>query len=274
MLAPTEGREKMRIFLAGLAIFTCLVHQAHADLVSIPLPDGGTLQAQLYRPAEPRSDAPAVVMLHGCGGPYPVRDDGWRDLFLRQGRVVLMPLSFASRGLGSQCAHPDAVASPYNVRRGDTIASVQWLTEQNFTPKGGVVVMGFSHGGSTVLAASEAMPDGLVRGYVALYPGCGVTSRRRDWHPHAPLAIFIGALDDWTLPKYCRDLADKQPTGAVRLTLYPDSYHDFDAPVAVRTREGTAGTTVHVGGNPTARAAVYLDAPAFIDALPPVAGTR
>ncbi len=260
--------------LCAFLLLAVGVAAAKAEPVSISLPDGSVLKAELYRPAKPRPDAAAIILLHGCGGLYPERDNGWRDTFLLDGRFVLMPLSFLSRGLGSQCTHPDAIASPYTVRRDDTIAAAHWLNAQSFTPAGGIVVMGFSHGGSTVLAAADAMPEGLVRGYVALYPGCGVISRRSDWHPRAPLAIFMGASDDWTLPRYCRQMVDKQPPGAVQLTLYPDSYHDFDAPTPVRTREGNAGTTVHVGLNAAARTAVYESAPAFINALPPLAGSK
>ena len=264
----------MRNWLCALMLIVITARAAGAEPVRIPLADGSQLQAELYRPAKPRPEAAAVILLHGCGGYYPDRDNAWRDTFLLQGRVVLMPFSFASRGLGSQCATPDGAASPYPVRRDDTIAAVRWLTAQSFTPPGGVVVMGFSHGGSTVLAAADAMPEGLVRGYVALYPGCGVISRRAEWHSGAPMAIFMGALDDWTLPRYCQRLVAHQPADTVRLTLYPESYHDFDAPNPVRTRQSTPGVMVHVGGNPAARSAVYAEAPAFIDALQPVAGPR
>jgi dienelactone hydrolase len=257
----------MRRVLSALAVLVSLATMpAMAENVIIPLADGTRLKAELFRPAQP-SDKAAVILLHGCGGPYPARDNPWRDRFLAEGRVVLKPLSFASRGLGSQCGRPDGPASPYTVRRDDTIAAAQWLAAQPFTPPGGMVVMGFSHGGSTVLAAAEAMPPGLVRGYVALYPGCGVISRRTDWKPGAPLAIFIGEKDDWTLARFCRRLAEQQPPAAVQLTVYPDAYHDFDSPDPVRTRSGTPGQTVHIGNNPAAAEDVVGRVMGFVNGL-------
>lgn len=264
----------MRALVAALFLAGCAVPGAVASgAVAIPAP-GVTLQAPYVRPAQ--VTLPSVVALHGCGGPFPSRDGQWRDLFVAEGRAVLLPDSFGSRGLGSQCGQRSRGVSPGGVRRTDTVAAVEWLAAQPDTPKGGVVVVGWSNGGSTVLAAAAegVMPPGLVRGFVAFYPGCRVYAEKPGWAPSAPMLIVMGEDDDWTPAAPCRTLAERFPD-RIRLVLYPGAYHDFDAPnQPVRIRQGLAYTAnqngaAHVGTNPVAREAALRDVPAWIAALPP-----
>jgi len=86
-----------------LAVLALLHHSAlSVQHVRIPEPGGVVLDAALVRPAGPVL-APAVVALHGCGGPVPSRDAQWAEALAGQGHIVLLPDSFGSRGLGSQC---------------------------------------------------------------------------------------------------------------------------------------------------------------------------
>jgi dienelactone hydrolase len=91
----------VKSFLALLAFLT----QAgvHVERVSIPTPDGVTLDAALVLPDGP-PHGPAVVALHGCGGPFPSRDGSWAVELAHAGHIVLLPDSFGSRRLGSQCS--------------------------------------------------------------------------------------------------------------------------------------------------------------------------
>ena len=85
-------------------LLACLMFAgtARAETVTIPGPGGIALKAELVLPAG-SAHAPAVVALHGCDGPYPSRDLAWARLLASQGHAVLLPDSFGSRGLGSQC---------------------------------------------------------------------------------------------------------------------------------------------------------------------------
>ena len=144
------------------------------------------------------------------------------------------------------------------------------------TPAGGVVVMGWSNGGSTVLAsaATGVMPPGLVRGFVAFYPGCNPYADREGWAPSAPILIVMGEADDWTPAAPCIRLAARFPE-RITLVLHPGAYHDFDSPnLPVQVRRGLAFSAngdgvAHVGTNPAAREAALQDVPAWIRALPP-----
>lgn len=246
---------------------------ALADPVDIVEPDGTVLKANLYRPATP-SDQPAIVLLHGCAGFYPKRDNPWRDLFVSHGHIVLMPNSFTSRGLGPQCREAKRKVDSFTVRRDDAIASVTWLLAQPGTPPGGVILMGWSDGASTTLAAAAKLPSSEVRGLIAFYPGCAVARRDPNWKPPAPMLILMGEADDWTPAKPCREVADRFAPEQLTMITYPGAYHDFDAPEPVSILRNipfsqNADKTVHVGNNPEAQADAFKRVPAFIDALLP-----
>jgi dienelactone hydrolase len=241
--------------------------------VVIAAPDGVQLQAKLFLPAGAVTGA-GVVALHGCAGPWPKRDDAWARLLAAQGHAVLLPDSFGSRGLRGECKQAAHTASAYTARRGDALAAAAWLQGQKFAPAGGVLLIGWSDGGTTVLAAlGPGLPAGLVRGAVAFYPACSRTARDAAWRNGAPLLILIGAADDWTPAEPCQALAAKNP--GVRVMQLVGAYHDFDVPDdpvheifgLPYTKSGSG--TAHAGGNPAARRAALRLVPAFFNGLPP-----
>ena len=99
------------------------------------------------------------------------------------------------------------------------------------------------------------------------------------WQPGAPTRIHIGASDDWTPAKPCVDLGEAMAARGepVKVTVYPDSHHGFDAPggdVVHRTDVPNGvnpGQGVHVGANPVAREKV--PEPALRAALAALTGT-
>src|SRR4029077_20587602 len=75
----------------------------------VEIPEGtATLHAQLFKP-DGDGPFPTVIALHGCGGlagrsePVLPRYRDWAEQLLKDGKAVLLPDSFASRGLGPQC---------------------------------------------------------------------------------------------------------------------------------------------------------------------------
>ena len=246
-----------------------------AEAVRIPGPDGIVLNAELW-PAQGRSHGAAIVALHGCGGPFPSRDNEWAKQLSALGHTVLLPDSFGSRGLGSQCSARSRPVTAAGKRREDALAALRWLAARPGTPPGGVVLLGWSDGASTVLTTGRAMPDlpaGLIRGLVAFYPGCRVASQTRGWEPAAPLLLLMGEADDWTPAAPCHVLAEAVGP-KLTLVTYPGAYHEFDAPNRpVRARSGLAtpvGGNAHVGTDPAAREDALRRVPAFIAALPPL----
>lgn len=234
------------------------------------------LRAEFDRPAG--APQAGIVALHGCGGMFPKRDGFWRDQLLSLGHPVVFPDSFVSRGLGSQCREPNRTVTAGGARRQDAYASAAWLVAQPGTPPGGVVLVGWSDGGSTVLAAANDPPPGLLRGIVAFYPGCRVWAERVSWVPAVPVLILMGADDDWTPAEPCRTLGARYPA-MITIILYPGAYHDFDVPnlpIVVRTGlayTATGSGSAHTGSDPAAQADALRQVPAFLAQLPPAMAT-
>lgn len=259
-----------------LVLFLLLIAApARGETVTLPGPDGVVLRAELLLPDGP-AVAPAIVALHGCGGPYAQRDRQWGEVLRGRGHIVLFPDSFGSRDADSQCRETRQVATPLGLRRRDALAAAQWLADRPGTPPGGVVLMGWSHGGSTVLAAGRDHPTrrGLIRGLVAFYPGCGPVARLGGWQPVAPMLLLHGEADDWTPIWPCRALAEEAGP-VVTFVAYPGAWHNFDVDIPVRQLRNIPSSqrgdgVVHAGGDPAARADALTRVPAFLAALPAV----
>lgn len=288
--------------LACVVATACIAAASHAALpapeaVSFPSLDAGvTVTGLLYRPLSSSQRVPVIVGLHGCGGMWSAGPDGrdrlnarsvaWTQRFLAQGYAVLWPDSFNPRGKHSVCAIPRGEPSITPSQRGlDALGALAFVAAQAGLDASRVALVGWSHGGSTVLAAVNGK-DARVAGFrasgeaatapraaVAFYPGCGVASRMREgWLPAVPLAIFSGALDDWSSTPTCERLtASARGRGAnMSITVYPNAHHGFDAPgtrLVHRTdvtRGVDAGKGVTAGPDPVARAAVEVAVPAFL----------
>jgi dienelactone hydrolase len=255
-----------------LVLFPVLAHAAAIRFV-ITEADGVHLPVKLYLPAGPATQ-PSIVALHGCAGPWPKRDDAWARLLAAQGHAVLLPDSYGARGLKPECKQTAHGADAYGPRRQDALAAAQWLQAKHLSLQSGILLLGWSDGGTTVLATIEAAPDlppGLILGGVAFYPACTRTAGNQNWHNAAPLLILMGAEDDWTPPAPCQALARRNLD--LNLKLFPGAYHDFDVPDdPVHQITGLPYTKngdgiAHAGENPSARAQALQIVPAFFATL-------
>lgn len=250
--------------------------------VTLPGPEGLTLRALLVPAADPAARRPVVIALHGCGGlgapggpmALPRRERDWAARLAARGHPVLFPDSFGSRGIGETCRGGDALAMPEVQRRADAHAAAAWAGAQPWgAGRGGVLLLGWSHGGSTALAAVQApVPPGLIRAAVALYPGCRrIGQAQPAWAPAVPMLLLLAAEDDWTPARFCLALAASIPPGAaaVETQVYPGAVHGFDQPdLPVRVLTGLAGTrsgTARMGTDPAARTDALARIPAFLD---------
>ncbi len=258
-----------------VALMLAMPPASAAERVSVPAGPGLSLDTRLFRPSGP-GPHPAVILLHGCGGrddrrgEMTARDADWARRLAGAGFIVAAPESFGSRGLGQQCTVRERTVTPGRERRSDALAVREWLAAQPGVRAEAIALMGFSHGGSTVLHAAD-LPG--FAAFVAFYPGCRPLLGKSGWAPAAPMLLLIGAADDWTPAAPCGALAAAHP--AITYRAYPGAHHGFDAPNSpVRAREGVAfsanGTgRVHVGTNEAARADALVRVPAFIAGVLP-----
>jgi len=269
----------MRTALILAALLALLALPARAETVSVPSLDrregqvlpllGHWLPAQGQ--AGPR---PALVLLHGCGGAY---DRGGRlsqrmrdytALLNGEGWHVLVLDSLTPRGERELCTQKTGQrAVTMTNRRRDAQGALQWLAARPEVDAARLALLGWSNGGSTVLAATNLRQDEVKtwplkpRAAVAFYPGCE-SELKRGYAPSAPLLMLVGAADDWTPAAPCealaRDGADQQQQRP-RLVSYAGAYHEFDSDAPLRLRAEVPngvhpGQGVHVGGQPEARA--------------------
>ncbi|MFO1317448.1 MAG: dienelactone hydrolase family protein [Burkholderiales bacterium] len=260
--------------------------------------DPVTISALYFRPpqAAPGAAVPLIVAAHGCGGMFSAnrerRDQlserfaAWTEQFLADGYAVLWPDSFNPRGRRSVCLarRGEPTVAPAT-RRLDIMGALAYAAAEPGVDHARVALVGWSHGGSTALAASNgrdaqvaallAAPGAspALRAAVALYPGCVVSLRQgANWVPAVPLALHVGELDDWTPPGACVRLGDSaRARGAsMTVTVYPGAYHGFDAPSGKVTlwKDVTTGANpdrgVHLGPDPAARAATIEAVRAFL----------
>lgn len=277
---------KLFILLVPLLVLAfsseCLA-QSH---VQFPGAGGVQIKAVMYAPDQAalrqnHTPWPVVIALHGCGGLYATagarkgllnaRHHAMGQMLSEQGYQVVFPDSFGSRGVVGVCSEVQRLSNGIQVgsreRSADVLAALAWVRAQSWADPKRVAVLGWSHGAQTLLAATDAGQANVQAAArfvtaIAFYPGC-VNAARTGYQPNTPLALLLGAEDDWTLPAPCIQLAEKlQKQGhAVMLKIYPGAVHDFDTPLpGIRTRNdipsrspARAGQGVQVGQNPAAR---------------------
>jgi len=169
---------------------------------------------------------PAVVLLHGCGGINPQRDDRWIEKLLNLGYVTLQIDSFKPRGISSVCTYSGNDALDILQRRVvDAYDAKRFLAGKPFVDRKRIALMGWSHGGMTTLQALDRHEEDPFRAAVAFYPSC--RSPLNDMN--APLLILIGDADDWTPASRCvAMMPNEKVSPEVSLKVYSGAYHGFD----------------------------------------------
>lgn len=214
---------------------------------------------------------PALVLLHGCGGAYGAQGRlsermRFYTQWLQQLGVASLVLdSFRARGEREVCTQKMGTRKiTQTERRRDALGALRWLAQQPGVDPARIGLLGWSHGGSTTLAASNRNHPEVVASTIqpalaiAFYPGCSA-ELQKGYQPMAPLLLLHGTADDWTPLAPCESLARAAQSPGVELHAYPGAYHGFDSEVPVRVRRDVPngvhpGMGVHLGGDPQARA--------------------
>lgn len=216
---------------------------------------GHLKQTILFRPSEGSGPFPAIVILPTCGGMASHIYD-WAERLIGAGYVALLVESNTARGSPNNCSNPPPIK--YDQQVVDAGVALEHLRRLPIVDRNRLGVMGLSFGAGVGLRmASEsyqrALPygaDGL-RAVASFYPWCARAGRgfdSRDIFTEGlpsdivtPTIMFLGAIDDETLPRPCTERADRMKAEGkpINYKLYPDTTHSFDS------REiGLAGRTV------------------------------
>jgi dienelactone hydrolase len=226
---------------------------------------------------------PAVVALHGCSGLYgadgrlSAREDEWARHLRDQGYAVLLPDSLRPRGVTDICRGPIRTIHPGAERARDAYGALAYLQTQSYVAGDRIALLGWSHGGLTVLwtigDGSKARPTGLAhdfRAAIAFYPSCDKVYEQERWHTKIPLEILIGELDNWTPAAPCMQLTERSRAAGmlVETVVYRNAYHDFDTPgLAVHEVRGLNSAPhgrATVGTEPTGRADAFKRIPEIL----------
>jgi dienelactone hydrolase len=259
----------------GIAVAAAAVLAQAEERVSFPSLDGEAsapvvLTAFWFK--APASPAPAVALLHGCSGIYdrhgelvkPLRD--YAALFNGVGYNVLVVDSLTARYETELCTQRSGkrrvtVAN----RRLDALGAVAYLADRSDVDAKRIGIVGWSNGGSTVLAATNLRHPDVAAALakpafaVAFYPACAV-ELKRGYEPVGPLLMLVGQADDWAPAAPCRALARAPAEPKPEIDVFAGAYHDFDTDMPVRLRKDVSNGVnpaqgVHVGGNVAARRA-------------------
>ncbi len=233
--AGAGSRTVRSAFLAVAALLAGVSATAAQQEVAFRGRDGAALSAKLFLP-EGVGRGPAVVMMHGCAGLHDekgrmrARDREWAERFRDAGFVVIAPDSFTGRGTKIVCRTRDHAVTP-RLRAGDAAAAAEVLAARKDVDPRRIALVGWSHGGSTVLhAVHHSKPEGFdYRVVIAFYPGCR-GFRDGAWSSRRPLTILHGTADDWTPIEPCRALVEGREN--VRMIEFPGAHHGFDTPDA------------------------------------------
>ena len=269
---------------AGVIAFFCVLAFVAAparaethkpDLAKFNSGDGTALTAWVYRSDEAMSKG-SVVALHGCGGLFVstgprkglinARSQAMAEMLVEQGYTVIYPDSMGPRGESEICTQKMGDRKiNQNHRRADALATLAWVATQPWAQADRIAILGWSFGGSAVLASTDASHRDVAHQAVtpavaiAFYPGCAA-ALKSGYKPTVPLVMLLGEKDDWTPPEPCKALG--KAIGA-DVKVYAGAHHDFDNPaggVVLRhdvPNGAQPGQGVHAGRDPAAREQSY-----------------
>jgi dienelactone hydrolase len=255
--------------------FSAMASAAPPDTVYFPGADGTELVGYLFHPADntDQQRRPAIVMLHGRGGPYSsnvnaacsrvgrdisspcnagtlsLRHKMWGEYWAARGYLALHVDSFGPRGRAhgyGRNSHdlPERQAvNEMTVRPLDAEAALAYLAGRDDVQKDSIMLQGWSNGGSTALnvmyrqtLGSSSFASARFQAALVFYPGCGVRSiLSQRYRSDADVWVFLAANDEEVSPRNClRALQSDGEAGKVKVIEYPGATHDFDDPGRAR----------------------------------------
>ena len=196
---------------------------------SVALKSGDAKIAGTVAKPDGNGPFPALVLLHGCGGPQP-GNALWAAELNTWGYVTLEVHSFFGRGVNEICTNSSKVTVSERVT--DAYAALDHLRTLPLVDKDRIGVMGWSHGAivvQSVLWEHRRINEPRFKTGVAMYPSCNRTTL------YAPMLVIVGSADDWTPSWRCAIYSNDDK---VELHIYEGIWHSFDNPGPMRTYLG------------------------------------
>jgi dienelactone hydrolase len=249
---------------AATALMAGRAMAAEETVTFTSLHDNVELVGYLFLPKDTAFPAPGIVLMHGRAGAYSSAAKGvysaktlsqrhrqWAQWWAGQGYAALIVDGFGPRGYPAGFGRHSYKDRPAELdeteaRPQDAYAGLLYLRSRREIAGDRIGLMGWSNGGSTVLAAMADNAPGLdriggaaqgFRGGLALYPGCALKDKHKGGLvPYAPTRIYAAELDEEVSPKICATLTERsQAKGAIlTLHIYPGAVHGFDDPAPAR----------------------------------------
>lgn len=234
--------------------------------VSFTNADGQALTGFLFKDPTVTARNAAVVMMHGCAGVWSngvISTDPqpsiktlshihkrWGENLAKAGYVGLLVDSFTPRSLTNECNNGTAGLNEATVRPKDALAGRAWLVGNGQVTADRIALMGWSNGGSAVMATMDSTNEGTAgskpfKEAFSFYPGCGLvnefggdasTTAKTTWLPYAPVTIHHGSVDALYTDGRCDNrktaaitLGASVATGnAVAMVVHTGARHSFD----------------------------------------------
>jgi len=183
------------------------------------------------------SPKPTIILAHGCDGMTARQHYYFSAKEISQwGYNVVMVDSFTKRRTSNVCT--DLTSVTPSERAGDIAKTAQWVRTQPWHT-GKIGLIGYSHGGSTVLNVVGDKNNKDISAVVAYYPGCRNFFVGQDYrYGFVPLQIHVGDADTWTPPHLCNKLISGPTDPSYELFVYKGATHSFDLNYGGRTMYG------------------------------------
>jgi len=206
-----------------------------------------TIAGELRFPQGASGRLPAVILLHGSGGPNGGHEL-WSKQFNEMGIASFLIDSFSARGLTSTSAD-QALLGRFNMvldayRGADVIAAHPRIDPAR------IAVIGFSRGGQSALYSSlrRFQQTWAARvtfaAHIPLYASCNPTLIGDTDVSAVPIRQFHGAADNYVPVAPCRAYFERLRAAGrdAQLTEYADAHHAYDNPLGPKVPTVATGS--------------------------------